>query len=1101
MRRTQEHSFTLHRPLTARPTGNDVTRPSEIQPAPLFAPSTAARLRAGLPVETLRDFERARLLRDDDAVDFCERANAPFALLSPSCDVVWANDACARLLGLERATLIGQKLTGLFVEPEACAHLMARLRLEGQITDQPARLRRQDGEVAHCAIDAVARVVDGEIASVRCVLRDDSERVGDGAEAAGLRRLYTMALELYCTVDSRLHFVELNPAWERTLGWTLDEMRARPFEWLVHPDDLEATRAVAARMLATGGEVHGFENRYRCKDGSYRHLSWVSSIVGGTFLASARDVTDEVRARATAMRKAEVLAAVAEMQAKFIQGGADSAWWDFTLGKLLALTGSEYGFIGILGEDDEGPHMRTKSLTNIAWDDETRAFYAKHAPVGMVFRNMDTLFGHAIRRREMVVANDVANDPRATGRPAGHPPLNTFLALPVGDGANMIGLVGLANRAGGYDPELIELLTPARILLDAIFRNVEAEHERSTAEARLRAIIDTAVDAIVTIDENGVVIAVNPAVSTMLGYGASEIVGRNIKLLMPELERSQHDGHLARYRETGEKRVIGLAREFTAVHKDGAQVPVEVRITESNVEGRRQFTGILRDITARRRAEEQAKAIEAERQAFAQRLAAAKELQDRVLESSSAGLLALHADGRVALGNSRVRQLIPGVAGLAADAAPTGGLPGVLEALFPRQSAAKGLLPDVGGGRADRSPVRLVGRGDGGEDIPLEVGAASIEIDGANGRREQALLLTVTDLRDQEAMRAQQLLNASLEQRVAELRRHQRQNEVTSECVELLQSSMTIKEGMDVLARFVSRMFPEATATLYARSGESGELACLHHIERHGGKPPMETMDAAHCWSLRTRRAYATWPGRGYLPCSHEHDAGEGVVMCAPVTSLDSTVGVLTVRFPEALGLAQSEDGMKAAFAQFSATVQSVSGAMSAIALRESLQRLALVDELTQVPNRRAFQVDAQRAIARLRRTGEPVLAALLDVDHFKSINDTLGHEEGDRVLQRIASLMRDFFREGDLVGRIGGEEFGMLLPGVTPEIGARRLEQLLVRIRSTVVVAGRPVTASIGYAYAPDPLAANYEDLMRRADEALYRAKETGRDRIVRAS
>lgn len=1078
-----------------------MTRPTKIQAASDEAPDVPPHAPTGVPLESLRDLERARLLGDVEAADFCERSNVPFALLSATCEVQWANEACARMLGVDRAALVGMKLAEMFLEPETCAHLMARLRMDGQIHGGTARLRRGDGVVTHCSFDAVARIADGEFAGVRCVLRDETERVGDDAHAESLRRLYAMALELYCTIDGSFHFVELNPAWERTLGWSMDEMRAHPFEWFVHPDDLESTREVVRRVFAKGGEIHGFENRYRCKDDSYRHLSWISSIVDGALLASARDVTDEVRARESAKRKADVLSMVAEMQVKFIQGGADAAWWDFTLGELLELTGSEYGFVGTTGTDADGPFLRTKSLTNIAWDDETRAFYAKHAPVGMVFRNMNTLFGHAILRREIVVANDVANDPRASGRPAGHPPLNTFLALPVGDGDNMIGLVGLANRAGGYDQELVELMAPARILLDAIFRNVEADHDRSMADARLRAIIDNAGDGIVTIGEDGTILAVNPAATAIFGYAAGELVGRNIKILTPEPIRSEHDGYLARYKSTSEKRILGMPREFTAVHKDGSPVPVEVRITESIVEGRRQFTGIVRDIATRRRAEEQAKAIEAEREAFAQQLAAAKELQDRVLESSSAGLLALRADGRVALGNSRVRELIPGVIGLAADVAPVGGLPAVLEALFPRQAAARGLLPESAGGRAERSPVRLLGCGVDGVDIPLEVGAASIEIDGAEGRREQALLLTITDLRDQEAMRAQQLLNASLEQRVAELRRHQRQNEITSECVELLQSSMTIKEGLDVLARFVSRMFPEATATLYARAGDGGELTCLHHVERHGGKPPMEMMDAAHCWSLRTRRAYATWPGRGYLPCSHEHDAGNGVVMCAPVTSLDSTVGVLTVRFPEALGLGQSDDGMKASFAQFSATVQSVSGAMSAIALRESLQRLALVDELTQVPNRRAFQVESQRAIARLRRTGEPVLAALLDVDHFKSINDTLGHEEGDRVLQRIASLMREFFREGDLIGRIGGEEFGILLPGVTPEIGARRLEQLLVRIRSTVVVAGRPVTASIGYAHAQDPLAANYEDLMRRADEALYRAKETGRDRIVRAN
>jgi diguanylate cyclase (GGDEF)-like protein/PAS domain S-box-containing protein len=1077
-----------------------VTFKNDSHAAPATSPAQPARVRPGLPVEALRELDRVRLLREDDAVDFCERSNVAFQILSPECEVVWANDACARLLGRDRGGLVGSRFSACFVEPDSCAHLMARLRADGAVRDIPVRLQRGNGDVVRVSVDAVARAVDGAIRSIRCVLRDDSDRCTDDASVDSLRRLYAMAMELYCTVDGRFHFVELNPAWERTLGWSSEELRAHPFEWFVHPDDVAALRDVAQRTFQEGGAVRVFENRYRCKDGSYRHLSWISSIVDGTFLASARDITAEVRARESTQRKGAILAAVAEMQAKFIQGGADGAWWDFTLQRLLALTGSEYGFVGTVGADADGPFLRTKSLTNIAWNDETRAFYAKHAPVGMVFRNMKTLFGHAILNRTMVVANDVANDPRATGRPDGHPPLDTFLALPIGEGEHMVGLIGLANRKDGYDDELIELLTPARILLDAIFRNVEAEHERSTAEARLRAIIESAVDAIVTIDDRGTIVAANPALATLLGYAVEEVLGRNISMFMPSPHREAHDGYLAKYHSTGNRHMIGVGREVDARRKDGSMVPIEVIVTEYVIEGRKQFTGIMRDISARRRSEQQAKSIAAERAAFARRLAAAKELQDRVLESSSAGLLALHADGRVALSNSRVRELLPLVHELSAEVPPAGGLPAMLEQLFPRQSALRGLSLEAAGARNDRNPVRLVGHGADGVDIPLEVGAATIEIEGDLGVREQALLLTVTDLREQEAMREQQLLNARLEHRVAELRRHQLQNEVTSECVDLLQSSMTLKEGMSVLSRFVDRMFPEATTTLYARLGDASELACMHHVDRRAGKPPHEAMDAAHCWSLRTRRPYATWPSRGYLPCPHASDATDGVVMCAPITSLDSTVGMLTVRYPEALGLAQSEDGMKAAFSQFSASVQSVSGAMSAIALRESLQRLALVDELTQIPNRRAFQVDAQRTIARLRRGNEPLLAALLDVDHFKSINDTLGHEEGDRVLQRIAALMREFFREGDLVGRIGGEEFGILLPGVTAEIGARRLEQLLVRIRSTCVVAGRPVTASIGFAHCADPHKANYEELMRRADEALYRAKETGRDRIVRA-
>ena len=123
------------------------------------------------------------------------------------------------------------------------------------------------------------------------------------------------------------------------------------------------------------------------------------------------------------------------------------------------------------------------------------------------------------------------------------------------------------------------------------------------AEARLRAIVDTAVDAMVVIDEIGVIQSFNPAATRIFGYAPEEVTGQNVRMLMPEPDRSQHDSYVANYRYTGERKIIGIGREVEGRRKDGSTFPLELSIAEWEVDGQRYFTGIMRDITDRREAE------------------------------------------------------------------------------------------------------------------------------------------------------------------------------------------------------------------------------------------------------------------------------------------------------------------------------------------------------------------------------------------------------------------------------------------------------------------------------------------------------------------
>ncbi|MDD0837821.1 GGDEF domain-containing protein [Curvibacter sp. HBC61] len=169
---------------------------------------------------------------------------------------------------------------------------------------------------------------------------------------------------------------------------------------------------------------------------------------------------------------------------------------------------------------------------------------------------------------------------------------------------------------------------------------------------------------------------------------------------------------------------------------------------------------------------------------------------------------------------------------------------------------------------------------------------------------------------------------------------------------------------------------------------------------------------------------------------------------------------------------------------------------------QRELERLTRVDGLTGLLNRLTFVELTRGELARARRQGTATTLLVLDLDHFKRINDSWGHPAGDAVLRHVAALCMGTVRSTDLVGRLGGEEFIVLLPATTPEAGRKlaeklrqRLEQSPVRVQDQLI----QVTASIGLSGAgPQDKTADFDSLYQAADQALYLAKHQGRNRVV---
>lgn len=168
--------------------------------------------------------------------------------------------------------------------------------------------------------------------------------------------------------------------------------------------------------------------------------------------------------------------------------------------------------------------------------------------------------------------------------------------------------------------------------------------------------------------------------------------------------------------------------------------------------------------------------------------------------------------------------------------------------------------------------------------------------------------------------------------------------------------------------------------------------------------------------------------------------------------------------------------------------------------LQEKLREQANRDSLTGLFNRRYLEGTLERELARCRREGGPLTMLLLDIDYFKLVNDTYGHQAGDEVLRVFAQALQECSRAEDIVCRYGGEEFLLVLPKMPLSIGRERATQLLELFRQTTVPFENlriPVTTSIGISAAPDH-STTAEGLIRCADQALYHAKSKGRNRAV---
>lgn len=317
--------------------------------------------------------------------------------------------------------------------------------------------------------------------------------------------------------------------------------------------------------------------------------------------------------------------------------------------------------------------------------------------------------------------------------------------------------------------------------------------------------------------------------------------------------------------------------------------------------------------------------------------------------------------------------------------------------------------------------------------------------------------------------------------------------ELLFKMTDMLQSALGPADANEVLRSTACSLMPGFGGALYIFNNSGDRLALSTSWNWPDSGPCEATIAPDDCWAVKRGKVHLNLVGDTAL-CCHHHQKGL-VTLEIPMMARGEIYGLLLV---ERSG-ASAADDLRSVLGVATALADAMSLSLSNLALRERLRTQALRDTLTGLYNRRYMEDALQRAADQASRSQSPLSILMIDLDHFKKLNDEHGHAMGDAVLTETAAAILGVIRPCDVACRYGGEELVVLLPDCPLEEACAKADVIRSRIERLSEVHGMPVSASFGVATIPET--SNERDALADADRALYRAKEQGRNRVVPAS
>jgi len=395
------------------------------------------------------------------------------------------------------------------------------------------------------------------------------------------------------------------------------------------------------------------------------------------------------------------------------------------------------------------------------------------------------------------------------------------------------------------------------------------------------------------------------------------------------------------------------------------------------------------------------------------------------------------------------------------------------------------------------------------EDLPLKTkDGATREVEFVSNVYEsggdQVIQCNIRDITDRKIVeRALAETNESLKATIKKLAERNREIELLSEMGDSLQSCVSIEEVYRVVARFSVQLFPGTHGALFKVKGSQNLMEVA--TEWGGTMQGEQEFSPNDCVGLRRGHVHAISEegSSSNLICQHL-DQPIANYLCAPMIAYGEVQGVLHLRSvesepaaaePGAHGLEKTKQALAGTVADY------VGLAMANIKLRDALRQESIHDPVTGLYNRRFMKEAMDRELRRATRNRRPLGILMIDIDHFKKLNDSFGHEAGDVVLNALGNFLKLQIRGNDVPCRYGGEEFLIILSRIPLDECRQRAEKLREDVkRLEIQHNGKPlpaITVSIGVAAYPDH-GRSIDELLRVADTALYRAKDLGRDCVV---